>query len=206
ARQRALDRLVALKMIRAGEGPDGERRKRFAAEARAVARLHHPHIVQIYEVGEADGQPLLALEFVEGASLAQRLDGSPWLARQAASLAEVLARAMHYAHAQGVIHRDLKPSNVLLAGPPDAPPERCVPKATDFGLARTLDAAGETGTGAVLGTPSYMAPEQAEGRKGVGPAADVYGLGALLYELLTGRPPFRAEAPLQTLRQVAEAE
>ena len=122
ARQRALDRLVALKMIRAGEGPDGERRKRFAAEARAVARLQHPNIVQIYEVGEAGGQPLLALEFVEGPSLAQRLDGSPWLARQAASLVEVLARAMHYAHAQGVIHRDLKPSNVLLAGPPDAPP------------------------------------------------------------------------------------
>ena len=206
ARQRALNRLVAVKMIRAGEGPDGEGRKRFAAEARAVARLQHTHIVQIYEVGEAGGQPFLALEFVAGPSLAQRLDGTRWPARQSASLAEVLARAMHYAHTQGVIHRDLKPSNVLLAGPPDAPPERCVPKVTDFGLARTLDAAGETGTGAVLGTPSYMAPEQAEGGKGVGPAADVYGLGAILYELLTGRPPFRADAPLQTLRQVVDTE
>jgi WD40 repeat protein len=206
ARQKGLDRIVALKMIRAGKGPDGEERKRFAAEARAVARLQHPNIVQIYEVGEADGQPFLALEFVDGASLAQRLDGTPWPARQAASLAEVVAQAMHHAHAQGVIHRDLKPSNILLAGPLDAPPERCVPKVTDFGLARTLDVAGETGTGTVLGTPSYMAPEQAEARNGVGPAADVYGLGALLYELLTGRPPFRAEAPLQTLRQVVEAE
>jgi WD40 repeat protein len=202
ARQRRLDRVVALKMIRAGQGADGPGRKRFDGEARAVARLQHPNIVQIYEVGEADGQPFLALELVEGQSLAQRLDGSPWPARPAAALAEVLARAMHHAHARGVIHRDLKPSNVLLAGPP----ERCVPKVTDFGLARTLDTAGETGTGAVLGTPSYMAPEQAEGHKGVGPAADVYGLGAILYELLTGRPPFRADAPLQTLRQVVGAE
>jgi WD40 repeat protein len=206
ARQRRLDRVVALKMIRAGQGADGPGRKRFDGEARAVARLQHPNIVQIYEVGEADGQPFLALEFVEGQSLAQRLDGTPWPARQAASLAEVLARAMHHAHARGVIHRDLKPSNVLLEGPPEAPPERCVPKVTDFGLARTLDTAGETGTGAVLGTPSYMAPEQAEGHKGVGPAADVYGLGAILYELLTGRPPFQADAPLQTLRQVVGAE
>jgi WD40 repeat protein len=206
ARQRSLDRIVALKMIRAGDGPDGGGRKRFEAEARAVARLQHPNIVQIHEVGEADGQPFLALEFVEGQSLAQRFHGTPWPARQAASLTEVLARAMHYAHVKGVIHRDLKPSNVLLAGPPDAPPEWCVPKVTDFGLARTQDAADETGTGAVLGTPSYMAPEQAEGQKGVGPAADVYGLGALLYELLTGQPPFRAEAPLQTLRQVVDAE
>jgi WD40 repeat protein len=206
ARHLGLDRVVALKMIRAEVGADGEGRKRFDAEARAVARLQHPNIVQIHDVGEAAGQPFLALEFVEGQSLAQRLDGHPWPAPQAAALAEVLARAMHYAHARGVIHRDLKPSNVLLAGPPEAPPERCVPKVTDFGLARTLDAAGETGTGAVLGTPRYMAPEQAEGRKGVGPPADVYGLGAILYELLTGRPPFRAESPLQTLRQVAEAE
>jgi WD40 repeat protein/tRNA A-37 threonylcarbamoyl transferase component Bud32 len=206
ARHLGLDRIVALKMIRAGEGADGEERKRFAGEARAVARLQHPNIVQIHEVGEADGRPFLALEFVEGQSLAQHLNGSPWPARQAASLVEVLARAMHHAHAQGVIHRDLKPSNVLLAGPPEAPPERCVPKVTDFGLARTLDTAAETGTGAVVGTPRYMAPEQAEGRKGVGPPADVYGLGALLYELLTGRPPFRADEPLQTLRQVVEAE
>jgi tetratricopeptide (TPR) repeat protein len=207
ARQKSLGRVVALKMLRAGEGRSEEERKRFDREARAVACLHHPNIVQIHEVGEAAGQPFLALEFVEGPSLAQRLRGTPWPARQAVTLVESLARAMHYAHGKGVIHRDLKPSNVLLAGAPEASPERYTPKVTDFGLAKRLDASGDTRTGAVVGTPSYMAPEQAEARTAaVGRRTDVYGLGALLYELLTGRPPFQAESPLQTLKQVVEAE
>ena len=207
ARQRNLDRIVALKMIRAGECPGEEERQRFDREARVVARLQHPHIVQVHEAGQADGQPFLALEFVEGQSLARRLGGTPLPSRQAASLIAVLAGAMHYAHGQGIVHRDLKPSNVLLAGAPETPPERCVPKVTDFGLAKRLDVGGDTRSGAIVGTPSYMAPEQALGETAaIGPWTDVYGLGALLYELLTGRPPFRAEAALQTLRQVVEAE
>src|SRR5262249_8394281 len=150
-------------------------------------RLQHPHIVQIYEVGEAQGQPFFSLEFVEGGSLEQKLDGTPWTPLQAAQLVETLAHAMHAAHERGIVHRDLKPANVLLA--PDG-----TAKVTDFGLAKRLDgSAGQTQSGAILGTPSYMAPEQAGGKgKQVGPAADVYALGAILYELLTGRPPFKA--------------
>jgi hypothetical protein len=202
ARQKSLDRVVALKLMQTAETPGEEERKRFDREARAVARLCHPNIVQIHNVGEADGQPFLALEFVGGGSLANRLDGTPLPARRAATLIGVLARAMDHAHANGVIHRDLKPSNVLLAGAP----QEWVPKVTDFGLARRLDA-DTTGTGAALGTPSYMAPEQAEpGGATTDPRTDVYGLGAILYELLTGRPPFRAESALQTLRQVLQIE
>jgi tetratricopeptide (TPR) repeat protein/tRNA A-37 threonylcarbamoyl transferase component Bud32 len=200
---RCLGRVVAVKMLRTGDAAGEKERKRFHGEARAVARLQHPNIVQIYEVGEAAGQPFFVLEFVEGQSLAQRLDGTPFPARQAAALVEVLARAMHCAHANGVIHRDLKPSNVLLA----LTPEGCVPKITDFGLAKLTDISGETRSEAVVGTPSYMAPEQAEGKMAaIDPRTDVYGLGAILYELLTGRPPFRAESQLQTLKQVVESE
>src|SRR5262249_13415921 len=149
---------------------------RFRTEAEAVARLQHPHVVQVHEVGEHDGQPYLALEFCEGGSLEQRLDGTPWPPPQAAGLVETPARAVQAAHERHIVHRDLTPGNVLLAA--DG-----TPKITDFGLAKKLGEAGQTQSGAIVGTPSYMAPEQAGGRgKEVGPAADVYALGAILYE------------------------
>jgi tetratricopeptide (TPR) repeat protein/predicted Ser/Thr protein kinase len=197
ARQAHPARLVALKVILAGAYADAERRARFLAEADAIARLRHPHIVQVYEVGQHGGVPFLALEFVGGGTLAQRLAGGPLPPRQAAELLEALARAVEHAHQHGVVHRDLKPSNVLLT-------EEGQPKVTDFGLAKQPGPA-LTATGAVLGTPSYMAPEQAEGGA-VGPAADVYALGAVLYEVLTGRPPFRAASALETLGQVRSQE
>ena len=201
ARQAALNRTVALKMILAGDHAGPEDRERFRSEAAAAARLQHPNIVQVYEVGEFGGRAFFSLELVEGGSLAARLTGAPWPARDAAALVETLARAMHEAHRRGVVHRDLKPANVLLAADGS-------PKVADFGLAKRLDLGdGPTRTGAVLGTPSYMAPEQAGGKsKEVGPAADVYALGAVLYELLTGRPPFRGETPLDTLLQALERE
>jgi tetratricopeptide (TPR) repeat protein len=200
ARHRALNRLVALKLLRDAAYASSEEVARFRREAQAVARLQHPPIVQIFEVGEHDGRPFLALEYVEGGSLAQRLDGTPLPARQAAQLAQTLAHAMDVAHQRGVVHRDLKPANVLLTGDGS-------PKVTDFGLAKRLDATAQTQSGAILGTPSYMAPEQAAGKGTVvGPAADVYALGAVLYELLTGRPPFKAETPLDTLLLVQSAE
>jgi tetratricopeptide (TPR) repeat protein len=201
ARQTSLRRLVALKMTLAGSHATGEQQARFRTEAEAVARLQHPNVVQIHEVGEHDGLPFFSLEFVDGGSLANRLDGTPRPPRQAAQVVETLARAVHAAHQRGIVHRDLKPANVLLTG--DG-----VPKITDFGLAKMLDAtAGATDTGAVMGTPSYMAPEQT-GRYAhpIGPATDVYALGAVLYELLTGRPPFQGETPLATLEQVVADE
>jgi WD40 repeat protein len=219
ARQAGLNRLVALKMILAGSHAGLDDLARFRSEAEAVAALQHPNIVQIYEVGERDGLPYFSLELVEGGSLADRLDGTPWAARPAAELVAALAGAVHYAHSRGVVHRDLKPANVLLSlvprpssleesqGPGDRDQGQ-VPKITDFGLAKQMDSAvGRTRTGAILGTPSYMAPEQAGGRhREVGPAADTYALGAILYELLTGRPPFRAETPLDTILQVVGNE
>ena len=177
ARHKSLDRIVALKVLRS-DGT-GEERKRFDREARAVARLQHPNIVQVYEVGETAGGAFVSLEFVDGQSLARRLHGTPLPARRAAALVEILARAMHYAHERGVIHRDLKPANVLLAGTPETPIEDCIAKVADFGLAKKLDTQGDTHSGAVLGTPSYMAPEQAEARSAaVDRRTDVYGLGA----------------------------
>jgi formylglycine-generating enzyme required for sulfatase activity len=194
ARQLGANRLVALKMIRAVEHASPTDRLRFHIETEAVARLQHPHIVQLHEVGEVRGQPYFSLEFCDGGTLTERLKTKPLTPREAAELVETLARAMHYAHLRGVVHRDLKPGNVLLAGA-----ER-VPKITDFGLAKRIDAEARdiSQSGAVMGTAAYMAPEQAAGKvRDTGPAADVYALGALLYECLTGRPPF--EGPQQVV-------
>jgi hypothetical protein len=199
ARQIALDRTVALKMILHADHAGAEVRARFRTEARAVARLQHPHIVQVFEVGEHQGQPFFSLEFCAGGSLAARLDGTPWEALRAAHLVETLARAMQAAHQAHVVHRDLKPANVLLGADGTL-------KVTDFGLARKLDEEGKTRTGEVMGTPSYMAPEQAASDKNVGPPADVYALGAILYELLTGRPPFKAANVWETIAQVLGLE
>jgi WD40 repeat protein/serine/threonine protein kinase len=224
ARQVALNRVVALKMILSGghAGPDDV--ARFRREAEAVAQLQHPNIVQVFEVNEAGGLPFFSLEFVDGGSLERKLAGTPLPPRQAARLVEDLARAMHAAHSRGIIHRDLKPANVLLQesairsqqsgdrsqesdkkslGPADS----WIPKITDFGLAKRLDDQARTQSGAVLGTPSYMAPEQAGGRTHeIGPACDIYALGAILYECLTGRPPFKASLPLDTILQVLSDE
>jgi len=200
ARQPGLDRLVAVKMILAGGHADVRERRRFQVEAEAVGRLRHPNIVQVHHVGEHDGLPFLVLEYVSGGPLSRRLAGQPQPAARAAAWVAALAGAMQAAHDAGVVHRDLKPANVLL----DADD---TPKVTDFGLAKKREADGPTATGAVMGTPSYMAPEQAEGRTDdVGPLADVYALGAILYECLTGRPPFRADTPLNTVRQVLTVE
>jgi WD40 repeat protein/Flp pilus assembly protein TadD/tRNA A-37 threonylcarbamoyl transferase component Bud32 len=200
ARQTRLNRLVALKMILSGAQAGADDLARFRTEAEAIARLQHPNIVQIHEVGEHEGKPFFSLEFCPGGSLDRRLAGTPLKPKAAARLIQTLARAMQAAHDKGVIHRDLKPANVLLA-------EDDTPKITDFGLAKKLDEEGKTATGAVMGTPSYMAPEQAGSAKGqVGPAADVYALGAILYECLTGRPPFKAATPLDTIMQVVGNE
>src|SRR6516225_7403882 len=171
ARQGALDRTVALKMILAGGHAGPADRDRFRTEGEAIARLQHPNIVQIHEVGEHDGLPFFSLEFCPGGSLERKLAGTPLPSGEAAALVGQLARAMQAAHDKGVIHRDLKPANILLA-------EDGTPKITDFGLAKKLEEVGQTQSGAVMGTPSYMAPEQAGGKRKVGPAADVYALGA----------------------------
>jgi WD40 repeat protein len=200
AEQTALRRMVALKMILHAEYASGEERRRFHAEAEAVGQLQHPNIVQVYEVGEHNGVPYFSLELCSGGSLAQKLNGTPWEPRRAAALVQTLAEAMEAAHQAGLVHRDLKPGNVLLTA--DG-----TPKVTDFGLVKRLDVEGQTQTGAVVGTPSYMAPEQAGGKsKQIAPATDVYALGAILYELLTGRPPFKAATPLDTIRQVVSDE
>jgi tetratricopeptide (TPR) repeat protein len=200
--QSGLHRPVALKMVLAGAHAGPVELARFRTEAEAAARLQHAHIVQIHDIGQHEGRPFLALEYVDGGSLARQLDGTPWPAARAVPLLETLARAIAHAHRQGVVHRDLKPGNVLLT-------KEGQPKVTDFGLAKLLVGGGDplTRTGAILGTPSYMAPEQAEGKtQEVGPAADVYALGAILYELLTGRPPFKAATPLETVRLVVSTE
>ncbi len=204
ARHLRLNRLVAIKMILAGEHASEAMIARFSLEAETVAQLQHSGIVQIYEIGEHDGHSFLALEYVGGGSLASRLDEKPWPADKAAELVEILARTMQVAHDHGIIHRDLKPENVLLT---EAAEGSLTPKITDFGLAKRLqDAAGRTRTGEIMGTPSYMAPEQAAGKKDIGPATDIYALGAILYRLLTGRPPFRADTSLDTLMLVLEQE
>jgi serine/threonine protein kinase/tetratricopeptide (TPR) repeat protein len=201
ARQRGLNRAVAIKMIRTDRRGSAERLARFRIEAEAVARLRHPNVVQIFEIGEAAGTPFVSLELLEGGSLDDRLQNTPQPGRAAAELLITLARAVQIAHDTGIIHRDLKPSNILFT-------QDGIPKITDFGLAKRLEAdSRQTESGQIMGSPSYMAPEQARGEiKNVGPLADVYALGAILYEMLTARPPFKGETPIETVRQVIDDE
>lgn len=213
ARHRDLNRVVALKMILAGQWADEAEIARFRAEASAAAKLNHPGIVPIFEFGQVNGQHYYAMPYVEGPSLAERIRSGPLAARDAASLLQRVAEAVAHAHAKGVVHRDLKPANVLLTtgvserALTSLEDSRCEPRITDFGLAKQMSAEpGLTRTGQAVGTPSYMSPEQAMGRVAeVGPASDIYALGALLYELLVGRPPFRAASVAETLKQVVES-
>jgi serine/threonine protein kinase len=200
ARQVTLDRTVALKMILSGELASPEAIERFRVEAEAAAKLDHPGIVPIFEIGQHNGQHYFSMGFVEGQSLAQYIKNGPIAPRQAAEILKHIADAIAYAHEQGVIHRDLKPANVLM----DAKGE---PRVTDFGLAKQLHSERDlTRTGDVMGTPSYMPPEQAAGKSDVGPLADVYSLGAVLYALLTGRPPFQSANVVDTIMQVIELD
>jgi tRNA A-37 threonylcarbamoyl transferase component Bud32 len=200
ARQSTLKRIVAVKMIRAGELAGEAEVQRFRTEAQAAAQLQHPNIVAIHEIGEDRGRHYFSMDFVEGKNLAQIADGRPVAAQKAAQWLKTIAEAVQYAHQRGVLHRDLKPQNIML----DAAGR---PRVTDFGLAKMAGDSTITRTGAVMGSPSYMSPEQARGRNDlVGPASDVYSLGAILYELLTGQPPFRGKTPLETLSEVVNDE
>ena len=222
ARHRELDRLVAIKMVSSQLELSRSAQQRFRQEAQAIARLRHPNIVQVYEIGQHNGCPYFSLELVEGDNLARWLGGIPRRALEAAHIIEVLSRAIDYAHSRGIIHRDLKPANVLLGTTAKRLQE---PKATnvhvdfefelkitDFGLAKFLPGAGIiddqlTQSGMIVGTPAYVAPEQARGEVNeVGPAADIYSLGVILYELLTGRPPFHGSTPIETLLLAAHRE
>src|SRR5262245_55874750 len=203
ARQVSLNRIVALKMILAGPYASKDFIQRFRAEAESAAKLQHPNIVAIHEVGEHEGHHYFSMDYVEGQNLAQLVRDKPLLAQRAAGYVKTISEAIHYAHQQGILHRDLKPSNVLID-------QFDQPRVTDFGLAKRI-ANSELGTqnseltatGQVLGTPNYMPPEQAGGKRGeIGPRSDVYSLGAILYFLLTARPPFFAEAFEETLHQV----
>ena len=196
-----LNRVVAIKTVSESAFSAPPQRRRFLGEAEVIARLRHPNIIPIYAVGESQGRPYFSLEFAEAGNLSERLAKGPITSRQAAELVETLAHAVNAAHAAGIIHRDLKPSNVLLAG--DG-----TPKVGDFGLAKLLnDDSASTLSGEVLGTPSYMAPEQAEGRsRDVGPAADIYALGAILYQALTGRPPFLGASAIETMKLAISTE
>jgi WD40 repeat protein len=209
ARQVALNRLVALKMVLTGNQASVAERARFRTEAESAAGLQHPNIVQIYEIGEQGGQSYLTMELIHGPTLAENCQGRPQPADQAARLVEVLARAVHFAHDHGILHRDLKPANILLAFSPDSRETALngLPKITDFGLAKRMDDVLQTRSGVILGTPSYMAPEQASGRSGtLGPGVDIYALGAILFEMLTGRPPFIGDSWVSTLASVAGEE
>ena len=200
ARHRALGRKVALKLLHEGRQSDRDHRARFEREAAAVAKCQHPNLVQIHEIGECDGQSYLALEYVEGMTLARSLAGVPQPPRAAAALAETLARAIDHAHSRGVVHRDLKPANVLITADGQ-------PKITDFGLAKIDAGTTHTEVGAIMGTLAYMAPEQAVGGSAkIGPRADIHALGAILYEALTGRPPYRAESPELIYHQLVHSD
>lgn len=199
ARQLGLERIVAIKVLPFGAFTLDELVRRFQLEAGAAARLRHPNIVTIYEVGRADGYPFFSMEYVEGTTLAELVRNGPLEPVRAVRLVRAIAEAIHYAHQQGILHRDLKPSNVLI----DAIDQ---PRVSDFGLARDLaDDSELTVTGQAIGSPNFMPPEQAEGRPAdISPRSDVYGLGAMLYYLLTGRPPFAADSAVATLRQVVQ--
>jgi serine/threonine-protein kinase len=202
ALQIGLNRWVALKMVLAGAHAGPEQLLRFKTEAQAVGRLQHPNIVQVYDIGEHDGLPYFSLEFVGGGSLDAKVHRQPQPADESAHMVETLARAMEYAHENGIVHRDLKPANILLT-------TDGMPKITDFGLAKHLEGgeSSKTRSGTILGTPSYMAPEQARGEtQNIGPLADVYALGAILYELVTGRPPFEAATLMDTIVAVTKDE
>ena len=201
ARHLDLNRVVAIKMLRSGAYAGPHELARFLGEAKSVAGLQHAHIVQVYDVGDVEGRPYFTMEFLEGGNLAQKIAGQPQPGRQASEVVAALADAMHVAHRRGIIHRDLKPSNILLSA--DG-----TPKISDFGLARRFETDEHlTLSGARIGTLGYMAPEQAFGKPGsIGPAADIYSLGAVLYEMITGRPPFRAETPRETERQLLTEE
>jgi eukaryotic-like serine/threonine-protein kinase len=209
AYQVRLDRMVALKMILGGSHAGDRTLARFLREGRAIARLHHPNVVQVYDLGESDGYPYFSMELIDGGNLQARLERGPFELREAAELVRVVAEAVDFAHRQGVVHRDLKPANILL----DA---SGTPKVTDFGLAKLLDTDADDGggssssdlteSGSIVGTAGYMAPEQAEGRSDVGAPADVHALGAILYALLTGHPPFVGETKFKTLELVRTAQ
>jgi serine/threonine protein kinase/tetratricopeptide (TPR) repeat protein len=232
ARQLNLNRLVALKVIRGGRHAGREELQRFLNEARVIALVQHPHIVRIYDVGEQDGLPYFSMEYVEGGNLAEHLSGRPLPVREAAQVTKMLANAVGAAHQHGIIHRDLKPGNVLIRPiksdiqPNNQPSQTTaresassqksrvepvptlIPVITDFGLAKHLGGTSDqTQSGVIMGTPNYMAPEQADGRsRHVGPAADIYALGAILYECITGRPPYNAESPAETILQMFQTE
>ena len=196
ATQNRLRRMVAIKMVLKGECASERERARFNEEAEVVAKVQHTNIVQIHEIGEYEGNPYFCQEYVDGGSLDKKLAATPQPFQEAAILVETLARAMHEVHARGVIHRDLKPANILLT-------KNGVPKIADFGLARDLEGSRErTVSGAIMGTPSYMAPEQGSAKQSVGAPADIYALGAIFYEMLVGRPPFKASTPMDTIMEV----
>ena len=211
ARQKSLDRIVAIKMVLRGSMATQADLARFRGEAESAARLNHPHIVSVFEVGQHDGLAFFSMEYVEGMTLAQRLANGPLPGREAARLLVPVARAIMEAHRQGVLHRDLKPSNILI----DAGGQ---PYVSDFGLAKRIlpNSADEscapqlnpiTQTGAILGTPGYMSPEQAAGSRGsLGTATDIYSLGAIFYAMLTGHPPFQAASPVDTVLMVLEQD
>ncbi len=228
ARQEKLGRLVALKMILAGDHASDSDRTRLFAEAKAVARLQHPNIVQLLEVGEVGSRMFFSLEYLDGGNLSERLDGTPWRSPDAVATLLPVARAVQHAHEMGILHRDLKPANLLIADPTSratnssskstslepenkgsqSPSQILTLKITDFGLAKDLEGSEvHTQTGVVMGTPSYMAPEQASGHsRTAGVGVDIYALGSILYELITGRPPFRGETPLDTMLQSVSEE